>query len=88
MMSLELRINNMIIGVAYIVNTMAEDRGKTIYNVSYFRPDRIQEFFKFSVKHKREEGAEKLALKVYETLGKELDKLNKKSAKRSPRGRS
>ncbi len=77
MISLETRINGLLIGYAYIHNELVQDDKKNyLYNVEYHRFDRKPNLIKFSVMHKREEGAEKLLFLVYKEIDKRLKRHN------------
>lgn len=74
MFSLETRVNGMLIGYAHVVRKIIIDWENYIYYVEYFRPEREPSVIRFNITHKREEGAEKLVLKVY----REIDKILRK----------
>ncbi len=75
MLSLETRVNGVLIGCAYIHNeSVQDDKGNCLYNVEYHRFDRKPSVIRFNLTHKREEGAEKLILKIYEEITKRLKK--------------
>ena len=74
-MSLETRINGRLIGVAHIENTEVVDGEKNyLYNVRYIRVTGNPAIIEFDVLHKREDGAEALALLIYKEIDKELKK--------------
>ena len=80
MLSIETRINGTLIGVAYVHNEIYlidKEEGECIYSVEYHRFNKEPSVIKFNVKHKREEGAEKLSLLIYRELDKRLKRENK-----------
>lgn len=79
MLSIETRINGNLIGVSYIHNESLVDnqeQGECIYFVEYHRMNKEPPVIRFNVKHKREEGAEKLSLLIYKELDKRLKREN------------
>jgi hypothetical protein len=80
MLSIETRINGNLIGVAYVHNESLIDdigTGECVYFVGYHRMNKEPPVIRFNVKHKREEGAEKLSLLIYRELDKRLKRENK-----------
>jgi hypothetical protein len=80
MLSIETRINGTLIGVAYVHNELyleGKEEGECVYLVEYHRLNKEPPVIRFNVKHKREEGAEKLSLLIYKELDKRLKKENK-----------
>ena len=72
-MSLETRINGRLIGVANVRNTLISDEpGYDLYEIKYLRMDGDPPIVEFNVLHKREDGAEALALLVYQEIDREL----------------
>lgn len=76
-MSLETRINGRLIGIAEIRNVLDVGEGNYSYEVKYHRMGKDSEIIEFDIVHKREDGAEALALMVYNKLEKELKKDSK-----------
>jgi hypothetical protein len=74
MFSLELRINNGLVGNAYCVNEFVTEEGIGVYNIEYYRVGREPSVIKFKIAHKREEDAEKLALLILQEVDKRLKK--------------
>jgi hypothetical protein len=78
MLSIETRVNGCLIGFAYVHNEMSldgKDEGECKYSVEYHRVNREPSVIRFNIKHKREEGAEKLSLLIYRELDKRLKKI-------------
>jgi hypothetical protein len=79
MLSIETRINGTLIGVAYVHNESLINEtgeGECVYSVEYHRINKEPPVIKFKIKHRREEGAEKLSLLIYTELDKRLKKGN------------
>jgi hypothetical protein len=78
MLSVETRINGCLVGCAYVHNEFSINDKETegVYYVEYHRFDREPKVTEFRIKHKREEGAEKLLLLIYKELDKRLKKVN------------
>lgn len=77
MLSLETRINGVLIGYINVHNEIMADKDNNhIYNVDYYSFGKEPYKLNFKVKHNREEGAEKLLLLIY----KEIDKILKKDS--------
>ena len=79
MLSIETRIKGNLIGFVYVHNESLvgdNEKGECIYFVEYHRVNKEPPIIRFSVRHKREEGAEKLSLLVYRELDKRLKKEN------------
>jgi hypothetical protein len=74
MMSIETRINGILINYMSIVREVNLPEGFYLYDIEYFRPERSPKILEFQVRHKREEGAEKLALIIYQKVNKLLGK--------------
>lgn len=72
MFSLELRINNGLVGHAYCVNELVTEEGIGVYNIEYYRLGKEPSVMKFRIAHKRDEGAEKLALLILREADKRL----------------
>ncbi len=73
-MDLECKINGCLIGVARIFNEGLRVDEKTMYRVEYHRFDKEPGLLKFKVLHYEDEGAEKLSLKIYGRVNKEIKK--------------
>lgn len=82
MFSLENRVNGVLINFTYVHNEeLIDDSGGTcVYYVEHHRINQKPKIIDFRVKHKRYEGAEKLALLIYQEIDKRLN--NVKSPKK------
>lgn len=78
MLILENRINGFLIGCAYVSNELQVDEENFSYRVEYHRFNQKPNILYFDLIHKREEGAEKLALLVYEEVSKKLKRSRQK----------
>ena len=76
MFLLENRVNGILIGYVHVHNEELIDdpRGTYIYYVEYHRINREPKVIDFRLKHKPDEGAEKLALLIYQEIDKRLKK--------------
>lgn len=75
MLSLETRINGILISYTSIENQLIDDgEGNFIYKVEHYRLDKKPSVIQFNILHKREEGAEKLALLIFREIDKRLKK--------------
>lgn len=78
MMTIEVRINGCLIGHAYIVNQGMSKTGQCCYSYEYYHVGKATEVKSAKgalksgkIEHKREQGAEALAMKVLgEVIGK------------------
>lgn len=69
MLTLENRIDGILIGCAYVYNIGSLDKkGRYSYAVEYHRFDKEPPVLKFEIKHKKDDGVEKLSLLVYEGM--------------------
>lgn len=73
MLSIEMRVNGALIGYIDIRNQSKMD-GIYFYSVKYRKIGEKPRLLSFSVAHKREEGAEKLALLTYQKISELLKK--------------
>lgn len=78
MLSIETRVNGTLINYTYVHNEGQISNGDYLYSVEHHRFNREPQVINFKIKHKREELAEKLILKVYQEINKILIKRNKK----------
>lgn len=78
-MSIENRVNGILIGFGYVVNETFIDEENCLYSVEYHRVGKKPNVVNLSVIHKREEGAEKLSLLIYSELDKILKKKKQKN---------
>jgi hypothetical protein len=78
MLILENRINGFLIGCAYVSNELQVDKENFSYHIEYHRFNQKPNILYFDLIHNRKEGAEKLALLVYEEVSKKLKRGRKK----------
>ena len=74
MLSIENRVNGELINYTYVHNEeLIDDSGGTcVYYVEHHRINQEPKVIDFRLKHKRSEGAEKLALLIYKEIDKRL----------------
>ena len=66
MITVEIRINQTLIGQAYVRNTGYETRKQCLYKVEYYKPEtKLQ---RFEVMHEPEKGLEKLLQIIFRKL--------------------
>lgn len=70
MISLETKVNGLLIGCAYIVNKGQVDNGDgpCVYSVEYYRMGKEPAILNFKVVHHSEDGFEKLSLIIYKKI--------------------
>jgi hypothetical protein len=77
MLSVETRVNGSLVGTAFVYNELSLDdniEGECLYSVEYHRINKEPPVIKFKVKHRREEGIEKLSFLIYRRLDQRLKK--------------
>lgn len=72
MLTIEIGINEKIISRARIVNMQRMGDGKYLYHVEYAQLDKEQKKLNFEIIHDREDGAEGLALLIYQEIFERL----------------
>lgn len=74
MISIETRVNGVLLGYIYARNAKEVDEAKGIYTyeVEFYKPEGKPPLMEFSVRHKRDEGFEKLALIVYKEVNRRI----------------
>ncbi len=78
MLSLETRINGILISLVNICNRMVtDDKGNHFYDVKYYYLGEEPYTLNFDVIHNRDDGAEKFLLRVYEKVDKMRRKIKK-----------
>lgn len=71
MLSLETRVNGVLIGLVNVKNEMISDGKKNyLYGVEAYGLGEDKYNFNFEIRHNRSDGAEKLLLKIYEKIDK------------------
>jgi hypothetical protein len=76
MLSVESFVNEFPVSFLYVHNEQKiDEEGNSLYRVDYERVDGSAEL-KFEIKHKEEEGVEKLLLLIYQEIDKRLKKEN------------
>ena len=74
-MSIETKINGVLIGYTCIVNKGQIQEGALHrYSVNHYRFGKQPSSFQFDVVHNREDGFEKLSFIIYERINELLDK--------------
>ena len=76
MLSVEEKINGCTIGYMEISNQLFIENELYIYHVEYHRMNREPKIMEFTVKHRREDGVEKLLLLAYQGINKRLKREN------------
>jgi hypothetical protein len=75
MLTLEIKINGIMIGFAKLLNTGAEVKKETLYSLEAYIPDdgyKEEKFIKTSVGHKRDDGAIILVQKAINQIVEKL----------------
>ena len=67
MMSIEIKINNVLLGMVDVTNIRQKENGECFYECVYLNRE-LGEAHRFHLKHQRSEGALSLSRKVFEAI--------------------